>query len=80
MPYYVVLGNWTDQGVRNVKEAPGRAEALRHSVAAAGGKVVSFLHTLGVYDIVAVLELPSDEVANRLALQSAGQGNLRTTS
>ena len=80
MPYFVVLVNWTEQGVRTVKESPARAEAFRKAVAAAGGKVLSFLHTMGIYDLVVALELPSDEVANRLALQTARMGNVRTTT
>ncbi|MFZ1023845.1 MAG: GYD domain-containing protein [Thermoplasmata archaeon] len=80
MPYYVVLANWTEQGVRSVKESPGRAEAFRKAVAKEGGKVLTFLFTMGPHDIVATLELPSDEAANRLALQTARLGNVRTTT
>jgi uncharacterized protein with GYD domain len=80
MPYYVVLANWTEQGVRTVKDSPARGEAFRKAVTAEGGKVLSFLFTMGPYDIVAALELPSDEAANRLALQTARLGNVRTTT
>lgn len=80
MPYYVVLANWTEQGVRMLKDSPARSEAFRKAVSDAGGKVLSFLHTMGIYDIVVAVELPSDEVANRLALQTAKLGNVRTTT
>ncbi len=29
MPMYVILGNFTDQGIRNIKEAPKREDAFR---------------------------------------------------
>jgi uncharacterized protein with GYD domain len=80
MPSYVILVNWTAEGIKAVKKSPERGEAFRKSVEQAGGKVVSFLHTMGVYDLVSVIELPSDEVANQLALRVGTQGFVRTTT
>lgn len=80
MPFYVVLANWTEEGVRTVKQAPARGEALRRSVEAAGGKVLSMLHTMGGYDAVVSVELPSDQVANELMLRAGMQGFVRTTT
>jgi uncharacterized protein with GYD domain len=80
MPYYAVLGNWTEEGIRAVKQAPQRGEAVRKAVEAAGGKVHSFLNTMGGFDIVAVFELPSDEVANQVLLRAGMQGFVRTTT
>ena len=80
MPHYVILGNWTEEGIRNVKNGPKRSEAFRHAVEAAGGKVLLDLHTMGQYDFVAAVELPSDDVANELALRTGQQGFVRTTT
>ena len=80
MPHYLLLGNWTVEGVRNVKQAPHRAEEFHKAVEAAGGKVLIDLHTMGQYDFVSVVELPSDDVLNTLALRSAQQGFVRTTT
>jgi len=80
MPFYAVLGSWTEEGIRAVKQAPQRSEAFRRSVEAAGGKVLSLLHTMGSYDVVAAIELPSDEVANELMLRTGLQGLVRTTT
>ena len=80
MPSYVVLGNWTAEGIRNVKQSPERGEAFRKSVEQAGGKVLVFLHTMGAYDMVVAVELPSDDVANQLALRTGMQGFVRTTT
>ena len=80
MPHYVSLVNWTDQGIRAVKDTAKRSEAFRKAVDAAGGKVLALLYTQGQYDLVAVTELPSDEVGNELALRLGMQGNVRTVT
>jgi uncharacterized protein with GYD domain len=80
MPSYVILVNWTAEGIRAVKESPQRTEEFRRAVEKAGGKILSLLHTMGAYDLVIAVELPSDEVANQLALRSAMKGFVRTTT
>jgi uncharacterized protein with GYD domain len=80
MPSYVVLGKWTDQGIRDVKNSPARLERVKHAAQAAGGRVISFYMTMGEYDFTLVLEMPNDEVAARLALGAAMQGNTRSTT
>jgi uncharacterized protein with GYD domain len=80
MPHYVFLASWTNEGIRQVKQSPERADAFRSAVEAAGGKVISMLHTMGAYDVVAAVELPSDDVANQLALRIGREGFVRTTT
>ncbi len=77
MPHYIVLGNWTDQGIRNVKEAPKRADAAQALANKLGAKMEIFI-TLGQYDIVALTEAPNDETANQLLLEIGKLGNVRT--
>ncbi len=78
MPIYVVLANWTDQGIRTVKESPQRLDATRKAIEAAGGKLLAFYLTMGKYDEVLIVEGPSDAVAATMALSSGSQGNIRT--
>jgi len=78
MPTYVILNNWTDQGIRNVKESPKRLDATRKAIEAAGGKVLGYYLTMGRYDSVMIAEAPSDEVAATLALGAGSQGSIRT--
>jgi uncharacterized protein with GYD domain len=80
MAHYVILGNWTEDGIRNVKQGPQREEAFRKAVEAAGGKVLLDLHTMGAYDFVVAVELPSDEAVNLIALRTGQQGSIRTTT
>ncbi len=78
MPTYVVLVNWTDQGIRAVKESPRRLDATKKAIEAAGGKMLGFYLTMGRYDEVLIVEGPSDEVAATLALSAGSEGNVRT--
>jgi uncharacterized protein with GYD domain len=79
MPTYVVLGKYTDQGVRNIKRVmPQIAAAAEQWVAAQKGRVIGNYTTLGVYDYVFVCDLPSDEVALEGALTFSSQGNVST--
>jgi len=79
MTRYVVLVNFTEKGIANVKDSSARAEAFRKSVAKAGGTVPAMYWTLGPYDGVVVLEAPDDATAAALVL-GLGQGkNVRTT-
>jgi uncharacterized protein with GYD domain len=80
MPTYVTLVNWTDQGIRNVKEAPKRMEAFEAAVKSSGGSVKGLYLLMGAYDLAVVSEAPNDEAVARLALATGMQGNVRTTT
>jgi uncharacterized protein with GYD domain len=75
---YIALMNWTDQGVRNVRESPKRLDAAKKLLEEMGGSFKAFYLTMGDCDMVAVLEAPDDAVAARFALQTAMTGNVRT--
>lgn len=78
MPTYIILNNYTDQGIRAIKESPRRLDATRKAIEAAGGKVLGFYLTMGRYDSVLIVEGPGDEVAASLALGAGSQGFIRT--
>jgi uncharacterized protein with GYD domain len=75
---YVQLINFTEQGVKNIKESPARAAAFRKQVEGAGGKVREIYWTLGKYDGVLIFDAPDDETAAALMLSLAGKGNAKT--
>ena len=78
MPRYVVLVNWTEQGVRNAKQIIERLHASDESVQRVGGKFLSVNYTMGRYDMVVVAEAPDDETAVAFLLEVAGRGNVRS--
>ena len=73
MATYVTLINWTDQGIRAAKDSPKRLDAFKQMLKNAGGELRGVYLTLGAYDLVAVLDAPSDEVAAKLVLSVASQ-------
>ncbi len=78
MPTYVLLANWTDQGIRGVKESPRRLDTAKKALKDMGGEFKSVFLTLGDYDLVVIYEAPDDAVAARFNLQLGMQGNIRT--
>jgi uncharacterized protein with GYD domain len=80
MPTYVLLMKYTDEGIRNIRMAPQRLEAAKQSIQRAGGQIRAWYLTMGETDVVAIADLPSDEVAARCMLNMASYGNVRTTT
>jgi uncharacterized protein with GYD domain len=80
MPQYVALVNWTDQGVKNVKDTIKRADAFADAATKMNCRVREILYTMGQYDIITVIEAPNDETASKLTLAVGMQGSIRTLS
>ena len=80
MPTYIVLANYTDQGVKTIKAAPQRMEAASKRIAGMGGKIKDVYYTLGQYDFVVVFEFPNDDAFLSFAMQIAQDGNVRFTT
>ncbi len=78
MPTYINLVRWTDQGIKNIKEAPLRIDAYKKTVEAAGGKLIGFYVTIGRYDIVTIVDAPSDEAYANIAFNTGSRGSVRT--
>ncbi|MBB6305662.1 GYD domain-containing protein [Rhizobium leucaenae] len=78
MTTYIVLLNWTDQGVRSVKESPRRLDAAKKQLQEMGGSFKQFFLTMGDHDMVAVCEAPDDAVMARFALTLGMGGNVRS--
>ena len=78
MPTYIVLVNFTQKGVENIKESPARLEAAKGAFKAMGGELKAYYSVMGRYDAVVIAEGPDDETAAKLALAIGSQGNVRT--
>lgn len=80
MPTYIMLGDWTDEGIRHVKDSPDRLEAARQLCRQHGAEITGFYMTMGAYDLVVIIEAPNDDAFARLALSIAKGGNIRSTT
>jgi len=78
MAKYIILTNWTDQGIRNVKESPKRLDAARTLAKGLGVELREFYMTMGDHDMVVVAEAPSDEAVAKFILKLGNAGNVRT--
>jgi uncharacterized protein with GYD domain len=78
MSHYILLINWTDQGIIKVKESYDRYSSFRASVEKAGGKLVGGYYTFGEYDVVIIIEAPNDEAVMSLMLKVGSYGNVKT--
>jgi len=77
MPTYITLANFTDQGIRNIKETPDRLGAFKAMEEKLGISVKSVHYTVGSYDLVTVVE-GSDEAVTAALLKLGSLGNIRT--
>lgn len=78
MATFIVLCNFTDQGIRNVKDTVKRAEAFKEMAKAAGMTVKDMYWTLGQYDIVATVEGSDETAIVALGLSLGKAGNIRS--
>jgi len=79
VPQYIMLVNFTDQGLRGVKEVPNRQDKLRETAKKFGVERKTVWMTFGPYDFVHLYEAPNAEAMARFAMTIASLGNLRTT-
>lgn len=77
MPTYIVLGNYTQQGIENIEDGPDRVDAAHELTESLGGEMEYYL-TMGAYDLVAVLDLPDDDAAAKAVLGVGRSGNVRS--
>src|SRR6188472_1242005 len=78
MPNYIVLVNWTDQGIKNAKDTIKRAKSFEGAIEKVGGKSLGLYYTMGKHDIVAIVEAPNDEAIASVLYSTGSLGNIRT--
>jgi len=80
MGTYIAILDYTDQGIRHIKDSPHRADQFNELAERAGARVTAQYWTIGAHDGVLILEAPSDEVAASVLLALGARGNVRTTT
>ena len=78
METYIVLANYTEQGIKNIKDSPARIVEARKAVEAAGGKWLGWYLTMGRYDFVVIAQAPNAEAVAALMLAIGSQGSVST--
>ena len=78
MATYIALLNFTDQGIRNIKDTIKRTDAVRETGKKFGVTLKDIYWTLGSYDVVHLYEAPDDESIAALLASLGALGNVRT--
>lgn len=79
MSSFIILGNWTEQGIKKIANAPERIKETHRMVEKAGGKMQLY-YTAGKYDFVMIVEIPKDDDMMAIMLCLGSMGNIRTTT
>ena len=74
MPSYITLVNFTEQGIKTVKDLPKSVQGARQAIEKAGGKILDWNLTMGQYDAV-VKEVPDDYTTIKEAIDNAASGD-----
>ncbi len=81
MPTYIVLFNWTDQGIRNARDTVERVErGAELAEQKYGVELEEIYWTVGPYDLVSFFEAPDDQSLSAFLLELGSAGNVRTTT
>jgi uncharacterized protein with GYD domain len=80
MPVYVSLMNLTEQGIKDIQNAPHRFKQSIEALEKVGGKLLAFYVMMGEYDYIGIAEAPSDEVAMAYMVGLGAGGHVRTTT
>jgi uncharacterized protein with GYD domain len=80
MPVYVVLYKFTAEGVKGIRDSVKRAGQVRQQNAAAGFKILEVFWTQGPYDMVAIVDAPSEETMMGAMLNVVSAGNVTSTT
>ena len=65
MVTYVVLFNFTEQGIKSVKESGNRAKAAATALKGMGGRFIGIWWLVGQYGVVILAEAPDDQTVAR---------------
>ncbi len=78
MATYVGLIQFTDQGIRNIKDTVKRGDAAAAEAEKMGVKIVEEFWTMGAYDAVVVVDAPNDETISAFMLKIGSLGNVKS--
>jgi uncharacterized protein with GYD domain len=71
-----MLTNLTAEGVRTLKNNPGRINEVNREVEQMGVKVISQYATLGQYDFVTVVEAPDEQTMAKVSVELGSRGTM----
>ena len=76
MPVFIMLTRLTSNGVKTLKDNPGRVQEVNKEVEQLGVKVLSQWATLGEYDFVSVVEAPDEKTMAKVSVELGSRGTM----
>jgi uncharacterized protein with GYD domain len=80
MPTFILTLNWTDQGIRAVKDAPKRSQAAKELANRLEVDIKQVYLTSGEHDLLIIAESASGDNVSKFALATGSLGNVRTST
>jgi uncharacterized protein with GYD domain len=74
MAVFIMLTKLTPNGVKTIKDNPGRVQEVNREVEQLGVKVLSQWATLGEYDFVSVVEAPDERTMAKVSVELGSRG------
>ncbi|MBS6361882.1 GYD domain-containing protein [Burkholderia sp.] len=78
MATYVVLANFTDQGIRTIKSTVQRAGQVAEMARTFGCEMKDVFWTLGAFDVITIIEAPDEQSLTAFGFALGSAGNIRT--
>src|SRR2546421_10656428 len=78
MARYISLIQFTEQGIRNVKDTVKRGDAAIAEAEKMGMKIIEEFWTMGAYDVVVMFDAPDDETVSAFLLKIGSMGNVKS--
>ena len=75
---FIMSLNFTEQGIRNIKDAPKRAQAARELAKKLGVEIKHVYLTSGDSDLVVIADTANGDNMAKFALALGSQGNVRS--
>jgi uncharacterized protein with GYD domain len=74
MAVFIMLTKLTPNGVKTIKDNPGRVQEVNREVEQLGVKVLNQWATLGEYDFVSVVEAPDETTMAKVSVELGSRG------
>ena len=71
---YIMLTSFTADGVKTIKNHPGRVQEVNKEMEQLGVKVVNQWATLGQYDFVSVVDAPDEKTMAKVSVELGSRG------
>jgi uncharacterized protein with GYD domain len=78
MQQFVVLGKFTQEGIKTLQDAPEKLKEAMEAANSFGVELKELIYTMGHYDFIFIAEAANKEAISKMTLTRGNSGHLRT--